>query len=74
MTAVSDLYFVSSEGDVLDQVVAAHYGDTLGGKVEAVLAVNPGLGALGAVLDPGVRIRLPDLDTSEPSETAQLWG
>ena len=46
----------------------------LGGKVEAVLAANPGLGALGAVLEPGVRILLPDLVTSEPSETAQLWG
>ncbi len=74
MTAVSDLYFVSSDGDLLDQVVAGHYGDTAGRKVEAVLAANPGLAARGAVLDAGVRILLPDLETSTPTETAQLWG
>ncbi|WP_037228631.1 tail protein X [Roseobacter sp. GAI101] len=74
MTAVPGLYFVSSDGDVLDQVVASHYGDTSGLKVEAVLAANPGLGALGAVLNAGVRILLPDLETSTPMETAQLWG
>ena len=74
MTAGSALSYVSSDGDILDAVVAAHYGDTLDGKVEAVLAANPGLGALGAVLDAGVRIVLPDLSTSTTVETAQLWG
>lgn len=74
MTAGPDLYYVSSDGDVLDAIVAAHYGDTLDGKVEAVLAANPGLSALGAVLDAGVRIALPDLSTTGPVETEQLWG
>ena len=74
MTAVSDLFYVSSEGDVLDEVVAGHYGDTLDGKVEDVLAANPGLAALGAVLEAGIRISLPDLSASKPLETEQLWG
>lgn len=74
MTAVSDLYYVSSDGDVLDQVVSQHYGDTLDGKVEAVLAANPGLAGLGAVLGAGVRITLPDLSDTQANETAQLWG
>lgn len=74
MTVGSDLYYRSSDGDVLDAIVAAHYGDTLDGKVEAVLAANPGLGGLGPVLSAGVRIFLPDLSTSGPTETAQLWG
>ncbi len=74
MTAGSDLYYVSSDGDVLDAIVAAHYGDTLDGKVEAVLAANPGLSALSAVLDAGVRIALPDLSITGPVETEQLWG
>ena len=74
MTAVSDLFYVSSEGDVLDEIVAGHYGDTLDGKVEAVLTANAGLAALGAVLSAGVRITLPDLSTSIPVETEQLWG
>lgn len=74
MTAVSELSYVSSDGDVLDAIVAAHYGDILDGKVEAVLAANPGLAALGAVLEAGVRITLPDLSTSERMETEALWG
>ena len=74
MTAVSDLYYVSSDGDVLDAIVAAHYGDTLDGKVEAVLDANPGLSALGAVLNAGVRIVLPDMSSTGPAETEQLWG
>lgn len=74
MTADPDLYYDSSDGDVLDAIVSAHYGDTLDGKVEAVLAANPGLAALGAVLDAGVRITLPDLSTTGPVETEQLWG
>lgn len=74
MTGVSDLYYVCSDGDVLDAVVARHYGDTLGQKVEAVLGANPGLAALGAVLRAGTRITLPDLAQSEKSETVQLWG
>ncbi len=74
MTAGSDLFYVSSEGDMLDQVIAAHYGDTNGGKVDAVLAANPGLAGLGVVLEPGVRILLPDLSEAQPAETEQLWG
>ena len=73
MTAVSDLYYNTSDGDVLDQIVSAHYGEA-SGQVEAVLAVNPGLAALGAVLGAGVRIALPDLSDSTSTETAQLWG
>ena len=74
MTAGSALSYVSSDGDVLDEIVAAHYGDTLDGKVEAVLDANPGLAALGPVLDAGVRIALPELETPDPVETVQLWG
>ncbi|WP_299298129.1 tail protein X [uncultured Tateyamaria sp.] len=59
---------------MLDQVIAAHYGDTNGGKVDAVLAANPGLAGLGVVLEPGVRILLPDLSEAQPAETEQLWG
>jgi phage tail protein X len=74
MTVGSDLFYVTSDGDVLDAIVTAHFGDTLGGKVEAVLAANPGLGAKGAVLNAGVRIALPDLTNTGPVETEQLWG
>ena len=74
MTADSGHYYLSKDGDVLDEIVFAHYGNTANGQVEAVLSSNPGLAALGAVLDAGVRIYLPDLSNSAPPETDQLWG
>lgn len=72
--AVSDLFYSSSDGDVVDAIVARHYGNTRGGKVEAVIAANQGLAEVGAVLPAGIRIKLPDLDEDQPEETVQLWG
>lgn len=72
--AESDLFYVSRSGDVLDQVVFNHYGDLEGLKLEAVLEANRGLADLGPVLDEGVRVRLPDIQTEQPVETVQLWG
>lgn len=74
MTVVSGQFYHSKDGDILDEVVFAHYGDTSGEKVEAVLAANPGLAALGATFTAGVVIYLPDLDQETPTETDQLWG
>ncbi|MCA0905120.1 tail protein X [Ruegeria marisrubri] len=74
MTAVSGQSYLSKDGDVLDEVVFAHYGDTSGGKVEAVLAANPGLAALGATFNAGVTVFLPDLEQDTQIETDQLWG
>ena len=73
MTEVSALSYVCSDGDVLDAIVAGHYGDTAGKKVERVLAFNPGLAALGAVLSAGVVISLPVFDDEPDPATVQLW-
>lgn len=73
MMAGSDQFYVSSDGDVVDQIVFNHYGNTDSGQVEAVLLANPRLAALGGVLDAGVRIRLPDLTDDAPAEALQLW-
>lgn len=67
-------YYVSSTGDVLDQIVFNHYGNTSAGQVEAVLEANPGLAALGAVLAANTRIKLPVLADEKPTETVSLWG
>lgn len=72
--ADSDLFYVSRSGDVLDQIVFNHYGDTDDLKVEAVLEANRGLADLGPVLGEGIRILLPDLSGAQPVETEQLWG
>ena len=74
MMVASAPFYVSSEGDVLDEIVAAHYGDTLDGKVEAVLSANPGLASYGAVLPALVRFSLPLIDTETQTGTVQLWG
>jgi phage tail protein X len=74
MMADSVQYYVSSDGDILDQIVFNHYGNTSARQVEAVLDANRGLAALGAVLSAGVRITLPVLTDDNPTETVSLWG
>lgn len=73
MMAGSDQFYVSKDDDVLDQIIFNHYGNTRNGQVETVLAANRGLAALGPVLEAGVRIRLPDLVDTAPTETISLW-
>ena len=42
--------------------------------VETVLAANPGLAELGAVLPRGTAVELPDVQTAPVAETVNLWG
>ncbi|PTA87862.1 phage tail protein [Kosakonia sp. H7A] len=60
------------QGDTLDVICARYYGRTEG-VVETVLAANPGLAELGAVLPYGTAIELPDTDTAPAAETVNLW-
>lgn len=61
-----------SEGDVLDAICLAHYGRT--GTVEAVLAINPGLGSHGPILPAGLVITLPNLGpATKVRHTIRLW-
>lgn len=63
----------SQQGDTLDLICWRHYGSTKG-AVEGVLAANPGLASLGAVLPFATPVSLPDLDTSTASADAiSLW-
>ncbi|WP_278401413.1 tail protein X [Hafnia paralvei] len=62
----------ASQGDTLDALCYRHYGRTEG-VVEAVLAVNPGLAELGAVLPHGTAVELPIVESSTTSETLNLW-
>lgn len=74
MAVLSGQSYLSKDGDVIDQIVFEYYGDTQGNKVEKVLAANPGLASIGAVIPAGQEIILPDLETEPDSKTAQLWG
>lgn len=73
MMVGSDQFYVSKDGDILDQIIFNRYGNTSNGQVEVVLAINRGLAALGPIFEAGVRIRLPDLVDAPPTETISLW-
>lgn len=63
----------SARGDNLDELIAAHYGaDSMSAALDATLAANPGLAALGDPLPEGTRIVLPALPVT--SRTVQLWS
>ncbi|MDX6042899.1 tail protein X [Scandinavium lactucae] len=63
---------IAQQGDTLDALCHRHYGRTEG-VVEAVLAANPGLAELGAILPHGTCISLPVVDTAAVTETLNLW-
>lgn len=60
------------QGDTLDVICARHYGRTVG-VFETVLAANPGLAELGAVLAHGTAVELPETETAPVQETVNLW-
>lgn len=66
--------YVTSDGDVVDEVCWRHYGRQVG-VVERVLEFNPGLADRGPVLPAGVEIELPVLpsDLTE-SKITRFWG
>lgn len=63
---------IAQQGDTLDMICARYYGRTEG-VFESVLAANPGLAELGAVLPHGTVIELPDVKSSPVTETINLW-
>ncbi|EPA9971596.1 tail protein X [Escherichia coli] len=71
---VSKFFRIGVEGDTCDgRVISAQdYGRTEG-VVETVLAANPGLAELGAVLPHGTAVELPDVQTAPVAETVNLW-
>ena len=73
MVAVSSLHS-SSDGDMLDAVALAHYGDAGATVLEIVLEANPGLADHGPLWPEGLEVLLPAYVPPEATETAQLWG
>lgn len=63
----------SLQGDTIDQLCFRYYGRTQG-VVEAVLAANPGLSALGVLLPHGTVVTLPELSHTTGNKTViNLW-
>lgn len=63
---------IAQQGDTLDALCYRHYGRTQG-VVETVLAANPGLAGLGAILPHGTAVNLPDITSAPVRESIQLW-
>ena len=63
--------YTTLDGDMTDAICRRHYGRRRG-AVEAVLAANPGLAAMGPLLPAGVEILLPDLPPPGPA-VRRLW-
>ncbi|MHA3355569.1 tail protein X [Yersinia enterocolitica] len=66
------MQIIAQQGDTLDLICTRYYGRTEE-VFETVLAANPGLAELGAVLPHGTPIKLPDVQTSPVTETVNLW-
>lgn len=62
----------ANQGDTVDKLCQRYVGRTAG-VVEAVLAANPGLAALGVVLPVGTLVYLPDSPPAPLSNLFQLW-
>lgn len=65
--------YKTQEGDVLDALCYAEYGEEHG-TTELVLAANPTLAALPTVLPAGVLIQFPTIAAPAPVvQQTQLW-
>lgn len=63
----------TQQNDTVDALCWRHYGRTAG-VVEAVLDANPGLADRGAVLQAGVLVNLPEIQTYAPErQMVNLW-
>lgn len=70
-------YVITGYADRIDQIAVRRYG-TSAGTVVHILNSNPGLEAQGIILEPGLRVLLPDLPVSSTDTTTvrtqtNLW-
>jgi phage tail protein X len=76
MTGQVETVTVESEGVTVARIVWRRFRRRAPGLVEAILASNPGLAALGAYLPVGtvVRIPIPEAQEREPDvRLTRLW-
>lgn len=75
MPQIDRIYTVRREGERLDKIARAELGSELGGTVEAILDLNPGLAALGPTPPPGTKINLPPRPTgTATTKVPRIWG
>lgn len=66
--------YTTSAGDVVDYIAWKQYGRCDAAILNDVLAANPGLADLGAVLPAGVLVTLPDIVLpANTTKAVSLW-
>lgn len=65
--------WVTTRATRLDLLVAELMGTTEGGNVEAVLAANPGLAAVGPIVPEGRTIEVPEVPPVTPASPTRIW-
>ncbi len=60
------------QGDMVDAIARAHYGDE-SGYVEAIYKANPGLAGEGLTLPAGIVITLPEIAAPAALTSVSLW-
>lgn len=67
--------YVTIDGDMIDAVAFAYYGNEHKKHTEAILDANPGLAELGAVLPAGLVVVLPrKVEQTTATPFRQLWA
>lgn len=66
--------YKTKDGDVLDAVIHAAYGQCTDSQLRAVLEANPGLADNGPILPAGLRIILPDSVQETDRKSLQSRG
>lgn len=68
--------YITSDGDMIDAIVAAHYGidEDFAALLATTLEANPHLVDHGPVLDAGLIVTLPTRPASTTTATVRLWG
>ena len=66
------IVYRTKDGDMLDAICAAHYGDT--DMLNAVYAANPKLASKGVVFQKGILINLPEKTQAAIHNPIRLWG
>lgn len=74
--SIDRTHVIRQDGERLDQIARAELGSELGGTVEAILTLTPGLARLGPLPPIGTVANLPARPTAGPPRRSvpRIWG
>lgn len=74
--SIDRTYVIRRDGERLDKIARSELGSELGGTVEAILNLTPGLARLGALPPLGTEANLPARPAAGPPRKTvpRIWG